>query len=552
MGKREEFIKKSIKKHSDKYNYSKVEYIGSQTKVCIICPEHGEFWQTPANHVRGQGCPKCAKESNGKERRNTTENFIYNAIKVHGVYYNYSKTEYINARTKVCIICPEHGEFWQIPFAHLRGQGCPNCSGRNMDNELFIGKAKEVHGDKYDYSKVNYVNSKDKVCIICPEHGEFWQSPAKHLYGRGCPKCGKERNIESIKISLKEFIERSNKIHESIYDYSLIKEIESAHSKVDIICKKHGIFSQWVHSHLQGNGCPSCAMLESKGEREIYEFICDIIGCEKVERKNREILDGKEIDILIPSLGIGFEYNGLRWHSEEFGKDRYYHLKKTEECKNKGIKLYHIFEDEYLLHKDILLNKIRYILNISQELPKIYGRKCIIEKTDKETAKEFFDKFHIQGYGKSTLFLSCKYDNRIVGMMGFKRINDQGEWELTRFATDYNYICCGIGGKMFKYFTSNFNPVMVKSFADRRWSLEEDNLYIKMGFVLDNTLNPDYRYINLSNPKERIHKFNFRKSTLNNRYGLPLSMTESEMTKKLGYSKVWDCGLYRYIWKKPE
>jgi len=185
---------------------------------------------------------------------------------------------------------------------------------------------------------------------------------------------------------------------------------------------------------------------------------------------------------------------------------------------------------------------------MSQELPKIYGRKCSIEEVDKEIAKEFLDVFHIQGYGKSTLFLSCKYDNKIVGVMGFRKTNNNAEWELTRFATDYNYICCGVGSKMFNYYVKKYNPIIVKSFADRRWSLEDDNLYIKMGFNLDEVLKPDYRYINLSKPKERVHKFNFRKNTLNIRYGLPLSMTESEMTKKLGYSKIWDCGLYRYIW----
>jgi hypothetical protein len=133
--------------------------------------------------------------------------------------------------------------------------------------------------------------------------------------------------------------------------------------------------------------------------------------------------------------------------------------------------------------------------------------------------------------------------------MTFKSFKND-EWELTRFATDNNYICCGVGGKLFKYFVNRYNPNLVKSFADRRWTLSEDNLYTKMGFELDGILKPDYRYVYSSKPTERIHKFNFRKQTLHKKYGLPLTMTESKMAKELGYYKIWDCGLYRYVWKK--
>ena len=552
MVKREKFIEKAIKRHGNRYDYSKVEYVNSQTKVCIICPEHGEFWQEPAAHVRGNNCPICSRENKGKDRRKSVDDFIYKSIKVHGIKYNYSKTKYVNAKTKVCIICPKHGEFWQIPHNHLNGQGCPWCSGRNMDDELFIEKAREVHGGKYDYSKVEYVNSQAKVCIICPEHGEFWQVPTKHLYGRGCPKCGKVSMAQKQCVTVNEFKERAIQIHGDKYDYSKITYLSSMHDRVTIICPKHGEFTQLAYDHLNEHGCPSCGQIESKAEKELYEYICSLVGVENVEERNRSVLNKREIDILIPSLGLAFEYNGLRWHSEEFGKDRYYHLNKTIECKDKGIALYQIFEDEYLEHKDIVFNKIKHILGKSEDLPKIYARNCEVSEVDKEIAKEFLEKFHIQGYGKSTLFLSCKYNGQIVGIMGFRKVNDNGEWELTRFATDYNYICSGVGGKLFKYFVKEYDPFKVKSFADRRWSLRGENLYTKIGFRLEDILKPDYRYVNLQYSKERIHKFNFRKNTLNLKYNLPLTMTESEMTKELGYSKIWDCGLYRYVWEKKK
>ena len=198
---KEEFIAKAREVHGDKYDYSKVEYVGALTKVCIICPEHGEFWQEANSHLRGQGCPKCKYE----KQTSSTEEFIQKAHKVHGDKYDYSKVEYVGALTKVCIICPEHGEFWQIPSAHLRGQGCPKCKAKKQTctTDEFIAKAKKIHGDKYDYSKVNYVNRKTKVCIICPKHGEFWQTPNHHLSGCGCPKCGVE-NHRKNKLSCTE------------------------------------------------------------------------------------------------------------------------------------------------------------------------------------------------------------------------------------------------------------------------------------------------------------------------------------------------------------
>lgn len=193
MGKKlttEEFIKRAREKHCDKYDYSKTEYVNSQTKVCIICPEHGEFWQIPSSHLKGIGCAKCT----GKARLGLDE-FINKSSKIHGDKYDYSKAEYVNSQTKVCIICPEHGEFWQTPKDHLSGRGCSICGGGvKHTTETFIEKARKIHGDKYDYSKVEYHSAHEKVCIICPEHGEFWQEPDNH-YRCGCPHC-KESKLE--------------------------------------------------------------------------------------------------------------------------------------------------------------------------------------------------------------------------------------------------------------------------------------------------------------------------------------------------------------------
>ena len=148
--------------------------------------------------------------------KKTTEQFIQEAIQVHNHKYDYSKVEYVNSKTKVCIICPEHGEFYQTPLHHLNGSNCPKCTFHyTKTTQEFIDKAKEIHGNKYDYSKVEYINSRAKVCIICPEHGEFWQIPTNHLQGKGCKYCG-----GTSKSNITDFINKAHRIHKNKYDYS--------------------------------------------------------------------------------------------------------------------------------------------------------------------------------------------------------------------------------------------------------------------------------------------------------------------------------------------
>lgn len=197
-------------KWGNKYDYSRVEYKGYHTKLIIICPIHGEFLVTPANFLIGRGCPKCKAKLISNKQQSSREEFIWKAKKVHENKYDYSKVEYINSQTKTCIICPIHGEFWQIPNNHLKGEGCPKCScekthlTQTKTNTDFIEGARKIHGDKYDYSKVEYKNNKTKVCIICPTHGEFWQIPSSHLNGRGCPCC----NESHLECEIEEFLKK--------------------------------------------------------------------------------------------------------------------------------------------------------------------------------------------------------------------------------------------------------------------------------------------------------------------------------------------------------
>jgi very-short-patch-repair endonuclease len=203
-----DFINRSKVNHKNKYDYSKIQYINSKIKVNIICPLHGEFWQRPENHMRGEGCRKCGYKMVRSKRLSSIENFIQKAIKVHEYRYNYSKTFYDGSKNKIEIICPEHGSFWQIPNNHLRGATCPECSKIIIANKNrkttgeFIQDAVKIHGKKYDYSNVEYKHKDDNIVIICQKHGRFLQSPHNHLCGAGCPKCISSKGEQKIMMSL--------------------------------------------------------------------------------------------------------------------------------------------------------------------------------------------------------------------------------------------------------------------------------------------------------------------------------------------------------------
>lgn len=187
---KKEFVKRASKLHNNKYDYSKSNYINTKTKIEIVCPIHGSFWQEPENHMQGSGCPECGKESIIKKLSSNTEEFIKKAKLVHGDKYDYSKVNYINNEEKIEIICPVHGSFWQKPANHLNGFGCAKCAGNvKYTTEEFIERARKVHGNKYNYNKVEYINTKTPVIIICSKHGEFQQTPLHHLNGEGCSKC---------------------------------------------------------------------------------------------------------------------------------------------------------------------------------------------------------------------------------------------------------------------------------------------------------------------------------------------------------------------------
>ena len=336
----EDFIKEAKAVHGDRYDYSSTEYINATTKVKIGCKIHGEFEQTPDNHLHGNGCPKC-----GGTVKKATDEFIKDAIAVHGDKYNYSSTEYKNAKTKVKIGCIEHGEFEQTPNKHLQGKGCPKCIGRNKTTEEFIKEAKKVHGDKYNYSSTEYNGSMIKVKIGCPIHGEFEQNPNSHLYGKGCPKCiGRNKTTD-------DFIIEAKAVHGDKYDYSLVEYID-AKTKVKIGCPVHGIFEQNPSNHLNGQGCPICN--NSKGEIIIsnYLSINKIDFITQYKFKECKNIRSLPFDFYLPKYNMCIEFDGKQHFEsiEKFGGEEA--LLKNMERDN--------IKNKYCIDNNIKLLRIRY------------------------------------------------------------------------------------------------------------------------------------------------------------------------------------------------
>lgn len=284
--------------------------------------------------------------------------FISKSKKVHGNKYNYSLVNYVNNNTMITIICPEHGNFEQLPRSHTSGSGCRQCKFDSYKKpiENFFIKAKKIHKNKYDYSLVKYINFNTKVTIVCPKHGNFEQTPNNHINKNlGCKICNKEITLSN---KLKNFINKVKKIHRNKYDYSLVKYFNKE-EKVDIICPKHNIFKQTPHNHLKGKGCPTCK--ESYGEKTIRNYLTDnnIVFVSQYKFLNCKYKKLLRFDFYLPEFNICIEYNG-RQHYESvsyFGGDlglektKKRDIIKKEYCKKNNINLIIIKYNEDILKK---------------------------------------------------------------------------------------------------------------------------------------------------------------------------------------------------------
>jgi hypothetical protein len=475
-----EFKEKAEEIHNFRYEYPEQTFSPRQKYVTVICKKHGEFKQPIVGHINGNGCSRCKGEEFAARVSYSKEQFIERAIEVHGNFYDYSEVVYKpNSREKIKIICPIHGEFFQLSSYHLNGFGCKKCGLDTVYLKLaktdrqFIEDANEVHKYKYDYCKVDYVSSKNKVTIICKKHGEFQQKPNGHLGGQGCPVCGG---------------------------------------------------------------------LESKRERDINEFLSNYFETENRKRgilNNKR----QELDIYIPEKNFAIEYNGSIWHSEKYNKDPIWHMRKKQlECEEKGIRLIHAseYQDQTVIKKTLAMilginDESYYARKCKVEL----GRSS--DLAIKKFLNENHLQGEVSGCEADYLTLNGQMVAVMAfSKASSERGNrDATRWELRR----YSSVCRIVGGasRLLKQFIRRHPEcTCIISYSDNAWFT--GNMYEKLGFKFVKDVAPDYKRVQRQGIVKTKANFQRRYLAKMEGFDFRPEETEQENCFRNGWYRLYDCG----------
>lgn len=531
------FVEKSVSLHGDRYDYSKVTYVSSNTNVTIHCSLHGDFMQTPAKHLSGSGCPRCATLAIADTNRATREQFIDKARARHGDTYTYTEVAYVSAHAKVKIGCPVHGVFEQSPNSHLCGRGCPTCATladaarKRDDASTFITKAVNVHGSSYAYTEVAYVDSTTKVMILCPSHGVFAQSPHVHLRGHGCPQCA----LDSMGDDTATFTSKATEVHGNAYDYTEVEYIDSA-TKVKIRCPAHGVFMQAPASHISGQGCPSCGRKASAPERELQALI-EGHGFEVQSRVRPAFLRGKELDLYVPDLKLAIEYCGSHVHNVDRNllggdpKPKTYHYDKWKLCHDNGITLLTVFDFMWKHKREQVEALIVHKLGINQT--RIYARKCKVVDLDRASCWDFVRANHISGTGMwkhSCTYKGLVHNGEIVAVM----VEQDGDIKRACVARGVSVV--GGISKLYKAFPAGTQMVTTNDTGS------SGNYGVRL---VKTTLR--YWWVNV-NTLEYLSRNACMKHKLEARFGVPVDgQTEVEYMRARGYVRVFDSGLSYFV-----
>lgn len=493
----------------------------------------------------------------------TTRDFIDRARAIHGDKYGYAFSVYQSAHTKLFIYCPEHGMFEQHSSHHLNGHGCPGCSrNKKHTTDSFITRAREVHGDVYDYSLVEYVSAHKKVIVHCPKHGNFEQTPDSHTTGKGCPDCGGRKTHTN-----NSFIEKAKEIHGDFYNYSKVKYV-NAHEKVTITCPDHGDFEQLAWDHIgNGHGCPKCTGRQSKPETEIIDLITSL-GL-RVVHGDRSIIKPLEIDILVPEAKLAIEFNGNYWHSDQ-QKPKSYHFDKTKAANEAGYRMIHVWEGDWDVRKDQIKRIIINACGKTNEKP-LNARDCKVEEIEMKVINEFLDEHHIQGrvhQAKIKLGLVHKTEGLVAVMTfgkganirGTARVNAEATsevpWNLTRYAAKHSVR--GGASKLFKAAVTRYELTFVESYSMNDYFT--GGMYEKLGFTKTTAYGADYRVFH---PKTGIRfKYHWQRRNIPNvlrdigREDIVFNpdksidpRTEFEIEDLAGALRLWDSGKTKWTWR---
>lgn len=436
---------------------------------------------------------------------------------------------------------------YEVTPAHLwDGRQCPKCALTSKQKKLSLRgeerfrRALREHNLEVAKDFV-YKNTKQTVEIKCRKCGRVQQSWISNINsGHGCASCNNK-----LATKTQDFIVR---LETKAPEWELRGEYYGATIPTLFYHKKCGREIERVPYVVTNspNKCKYCH--PSQGESEVIDFVISQLPLTRMVLNDRKLLDGKELDVLLPELELAFEYNGLYYHCDSvLARKGYspnsYHLWKTNECYKKGIRLIHIFEDEWLERPEIVKDKIRACLKLPMS-KRYFGRQLSVCQVAKPAAKTFLEANHIQGNGGNSVAYGLYAGEELVAVQAFARRNN-GIWELTRYATLLDTQVVGGFTKCLKQFERDYHPKQVYSFADKRWCSLDNNVYVSCGFIKVDETPPSYWYIK---GQERCHKFNFRKSLIAKKFPKIYSpnKTEREMMKEAGYERIYDCGLIKY------
>lgn len=371
-----EFITRAREAHGDQYDYSEIVYVYANEKVPIICPKHGKFQQSPSKHLAGQGCRRCSFERTGKRCKLSKPDFIKKATSIHGNKYNYDKVDYKNNHTNVIISCPIplHGDFEQTPGNHMHKtnpQGCPVCGGRTRwDISRFLEEAVKTHNGKYDYSKAIFSGLNKKLKILCPVHGGFSQSPAKHIIRKqGCPDCAGTK-----KGTKERFIEKARNIHGNKYNYDKVI-YKTTHTKVIITCPIHGDFEQTPANHTHKNNPQGCYLCAGRKRWSKDRFVDEATKAHKGEYDYSNVVwNGlkEKVEIICPFHGtfkqlpvVHLKGSSCQRCLSSKGETKIRHILKNQKI---------VFEEQFYFEDCLNINPLPFDFLI-----RVNGKKALIE-----------------------------------------------------------------------------------------------------------------------------------------------------------------------------
>lgn len=432
---------------------------------------------------------------------------------------------------------------------------CRFCNARRLSGgDNFYAQAKKRIG----YTVLGeYKNSRTKIAVRHDTCGGVFSVLPQVFLGssEGCPYC-KGGTISAAKTWTHErFLQE---LGERAEEYAFLTKYSGAHNKMKVrhICGNE--FEITPDSMLRGGRCKVCKY--STGEGEIARYIKSVLPAAQVIQGDRTHLPNRaEIDILVPEYNVGIEYDGLRYHTVEhflgdrrrkWSKSQAQHRQewKTKECQKIGIRLIHIFEDEWVEHPDIVKDKLRAVFKLPAE--KIYARKTTLRRLTSKEARSFLEKNHIQGGAKQKVSVGLFFNGDLIAVQSFakyaRKKGANNAWELVRYSTKMGLCVVGGFSKCLHWFEQEYAPDAIVSFADLRWCDQDSNVYIRNGFAEDGRTAISYWYVK---GNERYHKSRFRKNAFKRLYPEVYSKdkTEAQMATEAGLERIYDCGLIRYV-----